>query len=89
MFLNCITAIIIVTIICITIVINNYISKKTADYKATLQKRKIFMKDIGIYIQRINKNFENIDVNEDVRELINSDLRFITNYIYKYCDEIE
>ena len=89
MILNCITAIIIVVIICTTIVINNYISKKTADYKASLSKRKVFMKDIGYHINRINENFKRIDTERDAREMISSDLRFIMDYIYKYCDNID
>lgn len=89
MILTCITAIIIVAIVCTAIVVNSYISKKTADYKAALSKRKIFMKDIGVYFHRINENFERIDVKRDAREQISSDLRFIMNYIYKYCDGID
>lgn len=89
MILNCITAIIIVAIVCTAIVVNSYISKKTADYKATLSKRKVFMKDIGFHIHRINENFERIDVKGDAREQISSDLRFIMDYIYKYCDNID
>lgn len=89
MILNCITAIIIVAIVCTAFVVNSYISKKTADYKATLSKRKIFMKDIGFHIFRIKENFEHIDVKRDAREQISSDLRFIMDYIYKYCDNID
>lgn len=89
MILNCITAIIIVAIVCTAIVVNSYISKKTADYKATLKKRKAFMSDIGYYINRINKNFERIDVEKSAREQIGSDLHFVRDYIYKYCDEID
>ena len=89
MILNCITAIIIVAIICTAIVINSYISKKTADYKASLSKRKVFMKDIGFYIDRINENFKHIDTERNAREMISSDLRFIMDYIYKYCDNID
>lgn len=88
MILNCITAIIIVAIVCTAIVVNSYISKKTADYKATLQKRRDFMSNIGFFIHRINENFERIDVKKDAREQISSDLHFIRDYIYKYCDEI-
>lgn len=88
MILNCITAIIMV-IICTTIVVNSYISKKTADYKASLSKRKVFMKDIGYHINRINENFKHIDTERDARERISSDLRFIKDYIYKYCDNID
>ena len=89
MILNCITAIIIAAIICTTIVINTYISKKTADYKASLSKRKVFMKDIGFHINRINENFKRIDIERNAREMISSDLRFIMDYIYKYCDNID
>lgn len=89
MILNCITAIIIMVIICTTIVINSYISKKTADYKALLSKRKVFMKDIGYHINRINENFKHIDTERGAREMISSDLRFIMDYIYKYCDNID
>ena len=76
-------------IICTTIVVNSYISKKTADYKASLSKRKVFMKDIGFHINRINENFKHIDTGRDAREMISSDLRFIMDYIYKYCDNID
>ena len=76
-------------IICTTIVVNRYISKKTADYKASLSKRKVFMKDIGYHINRINENFKHIDTGRDAREMISSDLRFIMDYIYKYCDNID
>lgn len=89
MILNCITAIIIVAIVCTTIVIKSYISKKTADYKASLSKRKIFMKDIGFHINRINENFKRIDIERNAREQISSDLCFIMDYIYKYCDNID
>lgn len=89
MILNCITAIIIMMIICTTIVVNSYISKKTADYKASLSKRKVFMKDIGFHINRINENFKRIDIERNAREMISSDLRFIMDYIYKYCDNID
>ena len=89
MILNCITAIIIVAIICTAIVVNSYISKKTADYKASLSKRKVFMKDIGYHINRINENFKRIDTERYAREQISSDLRFIMDYIYKYCDNID
>ena len=76
-------------IICTTIVVNSYISKKTADYKASLSKRKVFMKDIGYHINRINENFKRVDTERDAREMISSDLRFIMDYIYKYCDNID
>ena len=89
MILNCITAIIIMVIICTTIVVNSYISKKTADYNASLSQRKVFMKDIGYHINRINENFKHIDTGRDAREMISSDLRFIMDYIYKYCDNID
>lgn len=89
MILKCITAIVIVAIVCTAVVVNSYISKKTADYKAALSKRRIFMKDIGFHIHRINENFERIDIKRDAREYISSDLRFIMDYIYKYCDNID
>ena len=89
MILNCITAIIIVAIICTAIVVNSYISKKTADYKASLSKRKVFMKDIGYHINRINEDFKHIDKERAARERISTDLRFIMDYIYKYCDNID
>ena len=89
MIFNCITAIIIVAIICTAIVINSYISKKTADYKAQLSKRKVFMKDIGYHINRINEDFNHIDTERAARGRISSDLRFIIDYIYKYCDNID
>ena len=89
MILNCITAIIIMVIICTTIVVNSYISKKTADYKASLSKRKVFMKDIGYHINRINEDFKHIDTERNARERISTDLRFIMDYIYKYCDNID
>lgn len=88
MILNCITAIVIVAIICTAIVVNSYISKKTADYKAILKKRKEFMSNIGCYLYRINKNFERIDVEKSAREQIGSDLHYVREFIYKYCDEI-
>ena len=47
------------------------------------------MSDIGYYINRINKNFERIDVEKSAREQIGSDLYFVRDYIYKYCDEID
>ena len=89
MILNCITAIIIVAIICTAIVINSYISKKTADYKASLSKRKVFMKDIGYHINRINEDFNHIDTCLVVWVRISFDLRFIMDYVYKYCDNID
>lgn len=89
MILKCITAIIIMVIICTTIVVNSYISKKTADYKASLKKCKVFMEDIGYHINRINENFKHIDTERDAREMISSDLRFIMDYIYKYRDIID
>ena len=76
-------------IICTTIVVNSYISKKTADYKASLSKRKVFMKDIGYHINRINEDFKRIDKERAARERISTDLRFIMDYIYKYCDNID
>lgn len=77
-------------IICTTIVVNSYISKKTAaDYKASLSKRKVFMKDIGYHINRINEDFKHIDTERDARQRISFDLRFIMDYIYKYCDNID
>ena len=47
------------------------------------------MKDIGYHINRINENFKRIDTERDAREMISSDLRFIMDYIYKYCDNID
>lgn len=47
------------------------------------------MKDIGFYIDRINENFKHIDTERDARERISFDLRFIMDYIYKYCDNID
>lgn len=37
----------------------------------------------------INENFKRIDTERDAREMISSDLRFIMDYIYKYCDNID
>lgn len=47
------------------------------------------MKDIGYHINRINEDFKHIDTERDARERISSDLRFIMDYIYKYCDNID
>lgn len=47
------------------------------------------MKDIGYLINRINEDFKHIDTERDARERISSDLRFITDYIYEYCDNID
>lgn len=33
--------------------------------------------------------FEHIDKERDARERISTDLRFIMDYIYKYCDNID
>lgn len=90
MILNCITAIIIVAIVCTAIVVNSYISKKTADYKAALKKREDFMSCIGWYIDRIDDNIINIDNNRTkAKANIKSNIDSIKDKIFKYCDRID
>lgn len=89
MILGCITAIIIVTIICITFVVNSYISKKAADYKAALKKREDFMSTMGVYIDKIDSNIKCIDTIPNAKSNIESLLSSVKYRIFKYCDNID
>lgn len=89
MILGCITAIIIVTIVCITFVVNSYISKKITDYRAALKKRKDFISTIGVYIDKIDSNIKCIDIIPNAKANIESLLSSVKYIIFKYCDNVD